>query len=218
MEKQSKMATPIIPDNLVVFICGVPGMGKTTISYELLKKYDKFRIIEETDLVREILRGYNDYLTKKFKGQIEFIFEQIRITDHKTLLSFKDAKFQCEIMKASLEQIVARQQRKGISTIINGVHIVPEVLADMAQSKNIIFINLYVTQKQEIYKRIFARDPKSYMLKHIPFIFQTNNDLRLSTEKMAIQYRNVFNVDVTELSIDSTTDLIVKYITNINFD
>ena len=38
MEKQSKMATPIIPDNLVVFICGVPGMGKTTISYELLKK------------------------------------------------------------------------------------------------------------------------------------------------------------------------------------
>ena len=56
------------------------------------------------------------------------------------------------------------------------------------------------------------------MLKHIPFIFQTNNDLRLSTEKMAIQYRNVFNVDVTELSIDSTTDLIVKYITNINFD
>ena len=47
MEKQSKMATPIIPDNLVVFICGVPGMGKTTISYELLKKYDKFRIIEE---------------------------------------------------------------------------------------------------------------------------------------------------------------------------
>ena len=33
----------IIPDNLVIFISGVPGMGKTTISYEMLKKYEKFR-------------------------------------------------------------------------------------------------------------------------------------------------------------------------------
>ena len=47
----------IIPDNLIIFVSGVPGMGKTTISYELLKKFSKFRIIEETDLIREILTG-----------------------------------------------------------------------------------------------------------------------------------------------------------------
>ena len=43
MENQSKINTMIIPDNLVIFISGVPGMGKTTISYEMLKKYEKFR-------------------------------------------------------------------------------------------------------------------------------------------------------------------------------
>lgn len=218
MENQSKIDTMIIPDNLVIFICGVPGMGKTTISYELLKKYEKFRIVEETDLIREVLRGYNDYLSRKFENQVQFIFEQIYITDHKKLLSFDDAKFQCEIMKTSFEQIVARQQRKGISTIINGVHIVPEVLADMLQNEKVVFINLYVTKEMEIYKRIFSRDSKSYMLEHIPFIFQTNNDLYFSTEKMAVKYRNVFNVDVTDLSIDSTVSQIVERIRCLTLD
>ena len=59
----------MIPDGLIVFISGVPGVGKTTISYELLKNIGKFRIIEETDLVREILRGYNNYLKLKFGSQ-----------------------------------------------------------------------------------------------------------------------------------------------------
>ena len=40
MTTQSKgWKSIIIPDGLIVFISGVPGMGKTTISYELLKNY-----------------------------------------------------------------------------------------------------------------------------------------------------------------------------------
>ena len=47
--------------NLILLISGVPGAGKTTISYELLKKMDYFRIVQETDILREIIRGYNDF-------------------------------------------------------------------------------------------------------------------------------------------------------------
>ena len=48
-----------IPDGFIGFISGAPGVGKTTISYELSKRVCVFRIIEKTNLVREILRGYN---------------------------------------------------------------------------------------------------------------------------------------------------------------
>lgn len=137
----------IIPNGLIVFISGVPGMGKTTISYELLKRFNKFRIIEETDLIREILRGYNEYLKMEFNSQVDFIFDNIYITDHKKLLTFEEAKIQCKTMKQSFEQIIARQQRKRLATIINGVHIIPEVLNNIAEKDNIIFINLYVTNK-----------------------------------------------------------------------
>lgn len=209
---QRKYNEEIVPDGLIIFISGVPGMGKTTISYELLKHFSKFRIIEETDLIREVLRGYNDYLKNEFGNQMDFIFDKIHITDHKKLLSFEEAKFQCQIMKQSFKQILSRQQRKGIATIINGVHVIPEVLMDIAESKNLIFINLYVTNEHEIYKRISKRDSTSYMLEHIPFIFQTNKDLHFSTEKISLEYPNIFNIDVTELSIDNTIKKIVDCI------
>lgn len=198
----------IIPDGLIVFISGVPGVGKTTISYELLKKVDKFRIIEETDLIREVLRGYNDYLKIEFGNQVDFIFEKIHITDHKKLLTYDEAKMQCQIMKKSFEQIIARQKRKGIASIINGVHIIPEILNGIAEN-NIVYINLYITNEQKIYERLANRDSCSYMLNYVPFIFQTNKDLYLNTKKIALKYHYVFNIDVTSLSIQDTIHQIV---------
>jgi 2-phosphoglycerate kinase len=206
----------IIPDGLIVFISGVPGMGKTTISYELLKKFSKFRIIEETDLIREVLRGYNDYLKAELGDQINFLFDKIYITDHTKLLTFEEAKYQCKTMEHSFNQIVARQQRKGIATIINGVHVIPEVLKNFAGNNNIIFINLYVTNEREIYQRIFNRDSASYMLEQIPFIFQTNNDLYLSTQKLTFEFDNIFNVNVTELSVENTIKKIMECINQLH--
>lgn len=213
---QRNINEEIIPDGLIIFISGVPGMGKTTISYELLKQFNKFRIIEETDLIREVLRGYNNYLKNEFGNQVDFVFDKIYITDHKKLLSFEEAKLQCKTMKQSFKQIIARQKRKGIATIINGVHVIPEVLIDITENKNLIFINLYVTNEHEIYKRISKRDSTSYMLEHIPFIFQTNNDLHFSTEKISLKYPNIFNINVTDLSIDNTIKKIVDCITRLN--
>lgn len=194
----------VIPEGLIVFISGVPGVGKTTISYELLKNNDEFRIIEETDIIREVLRGYNNYLKNEFGHQIDFVFEKIEITDHTKLLTFDEAKIQCQNMKSSFEQIVARQHRKGIATIINGVHVIPEVLNGIADNRNIIYINLYVTNEQTIAKRIFGRNPSSYMLSNTSLIFRTNWDLYLSTEKMASKYRHIFNIDVTNSYVDNT--------------
>lgn len=34
-----------IPNGFILFLSGVPGVGKTTLSYQLLKQYDGFRIM-----------------------------------------------------------------------------------------------------------------------------------------------------------------------------
>lgn len=203
----------LIPPGFIVFISGVPGVGKTTISYELLKRCNAFRIIEETDLVREILRGYNSYLTNICPCQNQYIMERIKISDHTKLLSLDEAKKQCEIMFSSIEYIVNRQKRKGISSIINGVHIIPETLNGLVDNKNTIYINLYINNEQELYKRLVNRDPESYMLEHIPFIYQTNIDLYNSTDKLSKDYNYVFNnIDVTALSLDETINKIMQLI------
>ena len=198
-----------IPDGFIVFISGVPGVGKTTISYELLKRYDKFRIIEETDIMREILRGYNTFLTEKFGEEVNFIFNQITIPDHNKILNLEEAKEQCCYMKNSLEQIVARQQRKGIATIINGVHIVPEIMNGLAQNFNIIYINLYIDNEQVLYQRLVNRDPKSYLVNYTPLLYKINKDLFDSTATLSRQNNFLFNnINITKLSIVEVIDII----------
>ncbi|MBQ3757410.1 MAG: AAA family ATPase [Oscillospiraceae bacterium] len=201
-----------IPGDFVLFISGVPGVGKTTLSYELLKNYNAFRIIEETDLIREVLRGYNDYLLEEHD---EFRVHKSSlpcITDHTHLLSFQEAKEQCRIMTKSFERIVSRQKRKHIPTIINGVHVVPEVLAEIAID-NIAFIDLYVSTEEALFIRLKGREPNSYMLKHIPFIFQTNLELLSSTKKMEHLYPKKFKViDVSSASISEAIQEIQAFI------
>ena len=65
---------------------------------------------------------------------------------------------------------------------------------------------------REIYQRIFNRASASYMLEQIPFIFQTNNDLYLSTQKLTFEFDNIFNVNVTELSVENTIKKIMECI------
>ena len=212
---KNKICNVDIPDGFVVFISGVPGVGKTTISYELLKKFDKFRIIEETDLIREVLRGYNKYLINEYGNRIDFIFDKINITDHTKLLSLNEAIEQCNFMKNSFEEIISRQQRKGIASIINGVHVIPEILNGIGENHNIIYINLYVNNEHELHQRILNRNPTSYMLNHIPFIFNTNNELYSSTDKLVQKTSHIFNIDVTNLSIDATIKEITYCIYNV---
>lgn len=206
-----------ISEGFIAFISGVPGVGKTTISYELLKRFNAFRIIEETDLIREVLLGYNSLLEQEFPRQSRDILDKIKITDHTKLLSFDEAKQQCEFMRFSFEHIVGRQKRKGIPSIINGVHIIPEVLNGLAENQDIIYINLYIHSEQALYTRLVNRNPESYMINHVPFIFQTNLDLHASTERLSKKFPYTFNnIDITDLSIDDTicriTQLIYKVI------
>ena len=89
-----------LPSKLIVFISGIPGVGKTTISYELLKKYKDFRLVEETDVIREILRGYNLHMSSIYNLMPQDIYS------HEVFLSYEMAKQQCNIMKNSILNIV----------------------------------------------------------------------------------------------------------------
>ena len=211
-KNDDKMKEVKIPDGFIVFLSGVPGVGKTTISYQLLKNYMEFRIVQETDLIRETLRGYNDYLENRFGDKLSFV-DEIEIADYTKLFSYEEAKQQCIIMKKSFENIVFRQQRKGISSIINGVHIVPEVMDGLASNNNIIYVNLYINNEEEIYNRLLNRNPMTYMLNHISLIFQTNVDLNMSMHKLSQKAAHVFHtIDVTALSPEETIDKIIKCI------
>lgn len=214
MDEISSAYKPHIPEGIVVFISGVPGVGKTTISYELLSRYEEFRIIQETDLIREILRGYNEYLEKISNNSdiVREICEKNPIPDHMKIFNYMELKNQCLIMRQSIEKIVERQQRKGIPSIINGVHIVPEVLNGIVQNKKVLFINLYIKTKEALSLRLRGRDEHKYK----PFLdisFETNCSLYNNTQKLAQEFPLVFkNIDVTHLTVNQVVCSAIKFI------
>lgn len=194
-----------LPNDLIVLISGVPGVGKTTISYELLKEHEEFRLVEETDIIREILRGYNEYLENIHDTPLNDV-----IYEHDIFLSYDMAKHQCRIMKNSIINIIQRQQRKGIPTIINGVHIIPEELYLNIKSPNILYINLYVDSEAALWKRLKIRNPQKYKPDCIPLLYKTNTDLNNSLYHIPGNLYNVCSIDVSNMTVTDTLYTIDK--------
>ena len=187
-----------LPNDLIVFISGVPGVGKTTISYELLKLYKEFRLVEETDIIREVLRGYINRLEKSYD------FFSDNIYSHDIFLSYEMAKQQCKIMKDSILNIVKRQQRKKIPTIINGVHIISEELYLSMPNSNIYYINLYIDSEESLRNRLKERNSQKYTRECIPFLYQTNIDLNNSFHRIPKDSCNWHSINVSALSVQET--------------
>ena len=204
-----------LPKGYIIFISGVPGVGKTTISYELLKRYNEIRIVEETDILREILRGYHEFLKSHFASKINFLFEEIDIVSHSVFLSYAEAVKQCLYMRYSIEKIIKRQKRKGITTVINGVHIVPEILNGLCNDEDIIYLNLFVSSEQDLFKRWYNRDKTKYTISNLHIAFQTNMALANSTLKMSRKKKFIFNnIDVSNLNVEQTIMKIIECINN----
>lgn len=187
-----------LPKDLVVLISGVPGVGKTTISFELLKMYKEFRLVEETDIIREVLRGYNGYLSSAYRTLQEDIYP------HNVFLSYDMAKQQCKIMKNSIINIIKRQQRKSIPSIINGVHIIPEELYVSLPFPNILYINLYIDSKEDLWNRLKNRDSQKYKPDCVSRLYQTNVDLNSSIDKIPKNLCKIYSINISNLSIDET--------------
>ena len=196
-----------LPDNTIILISGAPGIGKTTISHLLLSAFPELLMIEETDIIREILLGYDEYLS------INKINSLNELCDHNVILDYEMALEQCHIMKASIRNIILRQQRKGIPTIINGVHIIPEVLYDYLDFPNVIYVILYTDTKRELEKHYMSRNDNKHP-KSLSLTFDMNKKLFRRSSDLIGHKKNVFVINISSLSASDVNDIIAKQLKN----
>lgn len=193
MNKKAKL-----PQDLILLISGVPGVGKTTISNELLRTYKEFRLVEETDIIREILRGYKNHLIEIGKESTDEIYA------HDVFLNYDMAKQQCSIMKNSIINIIKRQQRKQIPSIINGVHIIPEELYLYTPFSNILYIILYVESEHVLWERLKSRNAQKYKPECVSYLFKTNVELQNSIHKIPKDSCMLYSINISRLSVEDT--------------
>lgn len=158
-----------ISSNHIIIISGSSGIGKTTISKQILKQNPDFYIIEEWDFIREAIRANNTYLINTLTsdlseqiGDIETKLKEItrfNILNRSTSeLPLKDILEQSKLLIHPLIKICERIKNKKLSAIIEGVNLpirllisAEETLEYFIKSENIILVNLYASN-YEIYK------------------------------------------------------------------
>lgn len=158
-----------ISSNHIIIISGSSGIGKTTISKQILKQNPDFYIIEEWDFIREAIRANNTYLINTLTsdlseqiGDIETKLKEItrfNILNRSTSeLPLKDILEQSKLLIHPLIKICERIKNKNLSAIIEGVNLpirllvsAEETLEYFIKSENIILVNLYASN-YEIYK------------------------------------------------------------------
>ena len=202
-----------IPKGYIVIITGVPGSGKTTLSYELWQKFDEFRLVEETDIVREVIRGYTHFLQENFQDECYNPINLINITQKTKHLTYDELLEQCNYFQKSIEYIILRQKRKGIASIINGVHMMPETLIDISDLNNVVFINLFFSNTNEIVRRLKEREGEMFSEEYIPSLIKKNRTRNQKFKEISLKYKNkFFCIDVCEKTLSQSVNSVIECI------
>lgn len=151
MTYKNKIAIPL---KFVLVISGMPGVGKTTLAINLIKKYREFRSINQMNLLRFATRYYDVHPCNNNnyeEGKIGLRF-----------VSYEEGQRHMHKLAPIIKAFIERQLLKKIPTILEGVDFYPPVMCSDPSNENVfnrvLFINLYCSDAQIHYTRLTERE------------------------------------------------------------
>lgn len=213
-------------NNTILIISGLPCIGKTTVAYELIKKSPHFRSVTEMDIIRTVLRKAIEDLevnnlcnNVNIKEYYENLFNSLRES------SYDIACEQSKQLLPFVKDIIFRQQRRNIPTIIEGAEIIPITYFDDNQkvcwiNENIIFVYLYITDEVEHKRRRINRcKDREYNINEtnenkMIYRIRKEKHVRLlrDAQNLSKTNNNIFTIDVSNKSVEEVCNLIIKQI------
>jgi 2-phosphoglycerate kinase len=215
-----------IPKDAILILSGVSCVGKTTTAYEILKNYPEFRRVSEYDLIRAVVRTSYENLLKEvytdadeLKKQYDALFASI------TNSNFDITKLQSEQLVPYVKEIILRQQRRRIPTIIEGTGIVPSTYFPNNQplewlTKHVVFVNLYLSDENEhVFRRqsrSIERDYHESISKTKTIVLQSraekNQLLHMQATELHQVFKNVISIDISNCTPNCVADKIMEFV------
>lgn len=215
-----------IPKDAILMLSGVSCVGKTTAAYEIVKNYPEFRRVSEYDLIRTVVRTAYKYLAEETDiNKNELINKYNALFESITSSNFEITKLQSEQMLPYVKEIILRQQRRRIPTIIEGTGIIPSTYFPNNQplawlTKQVVFINLYISDEEEhIFRRKLRSEERDYhesISKTELIICQTRAEKNQLLHTQAINlhqiFNNVFSLDISNCTPSHTASKIMEVV------
>lgn len=201
---------------VVVLIGGATGVGTSTLAADVARRLN-IQSVVGTDSIREVLRRAisPDLLPVLHKSSYEITAEDLRVPveEHETaLFGFRAQAAQVAV---GVEALVDRGLKEGTNLVIEGVHLVPEIILDRyLDHPNVCTLVVYLADAHQHRSRFYIRAlgtamrrPAEEYISYFAEIRQIHDYIVQSAARTGVQA-------VENLSIENTSDAAVEIVAN----
>ena len=201
---------------VVVLIGGATGVGTSTLAADVARRLNIQSVIS-TDSIREVLRHAisPDLVPALHKSSFDIKPEDLRVHAEEGETVLDGFRVQASQVAVGVEAIVDRGLKEGTNLVIEGVHLVPEViLGRYRDHPNVCSIVVYLSDEALHRSRFYIRAlgtamrrPAEEYISHFMEIRKIHDYIVSSARRAGVQ-------TVENLSIENTSDAAVEIVAN----
>ncbi|MBR4446979.1 2-phosphoglycerate kinase [Methanobrevibacter sp.] len=203
---------------LIILIGGASGVGTSSMAFELANRL-RLKNLISTDMIREVMRKIVSKELSPVIHKSSFdAHESIRTPSIRVDSVIEGFISHVDVVNVGIEAIIERSVKEGISTIIEGVHVVPGFIRkDLIEDNNIIIFTLTVDDEESHKQRFYSRCRQPWVKRSLER-YMDNFDTIRKTQKFLVEQakihdtRIINNVDINETIDIMVSDILEKFV------
>ena len=196
---------------LIILIGGASGVGTSSMAFELANRL-RLKNIISTDMIREVMRKIisKDLSPVIHKSSFD-AYESIRTPSIRIDSVIEGFISHVDVVNVGIEAIIERSVKEGISTIIEGVHIVPGFIrSDLMENNNIIMFTLTVDDEDSHKQRFYARCRQPWVKRSLERYMDNFPTIR-KTQKFLVEQAKIHDARIiNNVDINETIDIMIN--------
>ena len=202
---------------LIILIGGASGVGTSSMAFELASRL-RLKNLISTDMIREVMRKIISKELSPVIHKSSFdAYESLRTPSIRIDSVVEGFISHVDVVNVGIEAIIERSIKEGISTIIEGVHIVPGFIKeDLLENNNIIIFTLTVDDEESHKQRFYSRCRQPWVKRSLDRYMENFPTIR-KTQKFLVEQakihdaRIINNVDINETIDIMVNDILEKF-------
>ena len=196
---------------LIILIGGASGVGTSSMAFELANRL-RLKNLISTDMIREVMRKIisKDLSPVIHKSSFD-AFEAIRTPSIRVDPVIEGFISHVDVVNVGIEAIIERSVKEGISTIIEGVHIVPGFINnDLLENNNIILFTLTVDDEEAHRQRFYSRCRQPWVKRPLERYMDNFETIR-KTQRFLVEQAKIHNTHIiNNVDINETIEIMVE--------
>ena len=202
---------------LIILIGGASGVGTSSMAFELASRL-RLKNLISTDMIREVMRKIVSKELSPVIHKSSFdAHESIRTPSIRIDPVIEGFISHVDVVNVGIEAIIERSVKEGISTIIEGVHVVPGFIRkDLMDNNNIIIFTLTVDDEESHKQRFYSRCRQPWVKRSLERYMENFEAIRKTQNFLVEQAeihdaRIINNVDINETIDIMINDILEKF-------